>query len=133
MPTIGPPLARYHYAALYLATTPEKLLQSHDDNLDQPRWTAPLFRGWVECRIGRTRFILWYYIRGCQIDLRNLRKRDGLRPKSEAASAERALTVILPVGGKSSEDRAGELLADVKTLSRRPSRRAGSASRWIYS
>jgi len=41
--------------------------------------------------------------------------------------------LILPVGGKSSEDRAGELLADVKTLSRRPSRRAGSASRWIHS
>jgi SRSO17 transposase len=41
---------------------------------------------------------------------------------SEAAFAKRALTVILPARGKSSEDGAGRLLADLKTLSPRPSK-----------
>src|SRR5271168_1439804 len=100
MPMTGPSVARYHYAAVCLATTPDKLLQSHDDNLDQPRRTAPLFGGWFECPIGSMSPIPWFYISACRIDLRSPRKRDGLRPKSEAASAERALTVILPARRK---------------------------------
>jgi hypothetical protein len=63
----------------------------NDDSLDQPRWTAPLFGGRFECRIGLTSCIPWFYISACQIDLCSPRKRDGLRSKSEAASAERAL------------------------------------------